>query len=104
MEYICLIFSGIFEVSMVYTMNLSHGFKILRWTIITLIFAALSLEFLSLAMANLEAGIAYSIWVAFGSIGSIILGVVMFNDRLKVSQLSFMALIIIAIIGLKIWG
>ncbi|WP_076459707.1 DMT family transporter [Limosilactobacillus caccae] len=104
MEYIYLIFSGIFEVLMVYALNCSRGFKILRWTIATLILAGLSLETLSLAMTWMEAGIAYSIWVAFGSIGSIILGVVMFHDKLKAKQLSFMALIIVAVIGLKIWG
>lgn len=104
MEYIYLICSGIFEVIMVYALNRSNGFKLLRWTITTLIFAGLSLETLSLAMTSLEAGITYSIWVAFGSIGSIILGVVMFHDKVKVTQLSFMLLIIVAVIGLKIWG
>lgn len=68
---------------MVYALNRSHGFKVLVWSTATLVLAALSLETLSLAMEGLEAGVAYSIWVAFGSIGSIVLGVVMFQDRVR---------------------
>lgn len=104
MEYIYLIASGTCEVAMVYALNRSRGFKVFLWSAITLIMAAASLECLSLSMKFLEAGIAYSIWVAFGSIGSIILGIIAFHDKVNTKQLLFMLLIIIAVIGLKIWS
>lgn len=104
MEYIYLMIAGICEVVMVYALNKSNGFKMPSWSIFTLIAAGLSLATLSMAMTNLEAGVAYSIWVAFGSIGSIILGYFAFHDRVNSKQILFMAIVIIAVIGLKMWG
>lgn len=104
MEYIYLIAAGLFEVAMVYALNKSKGFKNWLWSALTLAGAGASLGCLSLAMTTMEAGVAYSIWVAFGSIGSIILGVLIFKDQVKPIQLFFMTLVLIAVIGLKIWG
>lgn len=104
MDYIYLIIAGICEVGMVYALNKSNGFKVPSWTIFTLLAAGLSLAALSLAMTNLEAGVAYSIWVAFGSIGSIILGYFAFHDKVNLKQILCMAMIIVAVIGLKIWS
>lgn len=99
-----LIMAGTFEVGMVYALNRSNGFVELGWSGLTLLAAAASLTCLSLGMVSMEAGVAYSIWVAFGSIGAILLGAFVFHDQVNKKQLFFMALIIVAVIGLKIWG
>lgn len=99
-----LIIAGLFEVGMVYAMNRSQGFSKLLWTIITLIAATFSLLCLSLGMKTMEAGVAYSIWVAMGSIGSILLGSFVFHDKVNAKQILFMFLIIVSVVGLKIYG
>ncbi|WP_251546568.1 DMT family transporter [Limosilactobacillus caecicola] len=96
-----LIIAGLCEVGIVYSLNRSRGFHNLTWSLVTLIAATASLMNLSFSMKTLEAGVAYSIWVAFGLI---ILGQFVFNEHVNHQQMFFMGLIIIAVVGLKIWG
>ena len=98
MNIIYLILAGLFEVAMVFFLKKSDGFIQKTWSIFFVITATCSLLFLSLAMKTLEAGVAYSIWVAFGSIGSLLLGTFLFNEKIKPLQILFMALIIISVI------
>lgn len=97
-----LVFAGCAEVLMVYALKKAQGFKNKLWSVLMVVFAACSLGGLSLAMQSLDMGIAYSIWVAFGSIGSILLGAIFLGDKVNRKQLFYMALIIVAVIGLKI--
>ena len=65
MNIIYLVLSGCCEVVMVYCLKKSEGFKN-KWGFAVLGAALSSLLLLSQAMTTLEAGVAYSIWVAFG--------------------------------------
>lgn len=104
MDIIYLLLSGLFEICMVFSLKKSKGFKKKQWSILTIVLAALSLLSLSLAMKNLEAGVAYSIWVAFGSIGSLLMGSIFFKEQISHKQLIFIVLIICSVIGLKIFS
>ncbi|MDO4624634.1 MAG: SMR family transporter [Enterococcus hirae] len=64
--------------------------------------AASSLLLLSHSMNTLEAGVSYSIWVAFGSIGSMILGVFLFKEKMNWLQFASMIIILFSVIGLKL--
>ncbi len=104
MDIIYLLLSGLFEICMVFSLKKSKGFKKKQWSILTIVLAALSLLSLSLAMKTLEAGVAYSIWVAFGSIGSLLMGSIFFKEQISHKQLIFIVLIICSVIGLKIFS
>ena len=47
---------------------------------------------------------AYVMWVAFGIIGTTILGVLLFSEKLTVLQIISIILIIIGVIGLKLFA
>ncbi|HCM78212.1 MAG TPA: QacE family quaternary ammonium compound efflux SMR transporter, partial [Lactobacillus sp.] len=55
------------------------------------------------AMKTLDAGVAYSIWVSFGSIGALVVGSLVYGEKLNTKQMICVALIIVAVIGLKIF-
>lgn len=97
-----LILGGLAEVCMVYALNKSEGFKNKLWSLLVIIFTICSLTCLSIAMNHIDMGIAYSIWVGLGSVGSIILGFFVFKEKLTLQQICFMILIIVAVIGLKL--
>lgn len=104
MGLIALILAGGFEVMMVYSLNRTQGFKNKFWCFIVFVFAGLSLASLSFAMKTYEAGVAYSIWVAFGSIGAILLGLFCFKEKINLRQIAWMIVIIISVIGLKLFA
>lgn len=103
MEILILLGSGLCEVGMVYSLNRTEGFKKLAWSPLVFVFSASSFFLLSKAMTTMEAGVAYAIWVGLGSIGALFVGVKMFGDKINKKQLISIVLIVISIIGLKIF-
>ena len=55
-----------------------------------------------MALETIPIGIAYAIWSGVGIIAMAIIGIVLLNQPLTPTQLSFMALLIIGAIGLRV--
>jgi len=103
MKWLILLLAGIFEIIWAIAMKYSNGFSILIPSAITAITYVLSAIFLALALKNLPLGIAYVMWVGFGIVGTTILGVLLFHEKLTLFQMLSIILIIIGIIGLKLF-
>lgn len=69
---------------------------------ITLSFVNMGL--LALAMKGLPAGTAYAVWTGLGAVGVTIFGAVLFDEKLNLIQAGFIALIIVGVVGTKIFG
>lgn len=104
MKWIMLLLAGIFEIIWAVAMKYSNGFTVLIPSIITAITYILSAVFLALALKHLPLGMAYSMWVAFGIIGTALLGVLLFSEKLTVLQIISIILIIVGVIGLKLFA
>ena len=102
MQWILLILAGIFEVTWAIAMKSSNGFTVLLPSAITVIGYILSAVFLALALKQLPLGTAYAMWTGFGIVGTAILGVLLFNEKLSLPQVICVALIVIGIVGLKL--
>ena len=102
MQWILLILAGIFEVTWAIAMKSSNGFTVLLPSVITVIGYILSAVFLALALKQLPLGTAYAMWTGFGIVGTTILGVFLFNEKLSVPQVICVGLIVIGIVGLKL--
>lgn len=101
MKWIRLLIAGVLEVSWAVAMNCSEGFTKLVPSIITAIGYIASAIFLSMALKDLPLGTAYAIWTGIGIIGTTLLGIVLFNEKLSLPQVICVILIIIGIVGLK---
>jgi quaternary ammonium compound-resistance protein SugE len=85
-------------------MKYSNGFSILLPSVITIVTYILSAVFLALALKHLPLGIGYIMWVSFGIIGTSVLGFLLFNEKLSLLQIVSIILIIIGVIGLKLFA
>ena len=61
-----------------------------------------SIWLLAIAMKQLPLGTAYSVWVGVGAIGTVILGIVLFDEPANALRIASVALILTGIIGLKL--
>ncbi|GAB5051600.1 DMT family transporter [Pediococcus ethanolidurans] len=102
MIWIELIIAGLFETLWATTMKYSQGFTKIGFTVITVIGMILSFYFLSRATKILPLSIAYPIWTGIGAVGSIIIGVILFQDRLSPLTWMFVGLLVVSIIGIKL--
>lgn len=64
----------------------------------------LNMGLLAMAMRGIPAGTAYAIWTGLGAVGVIIGGMIIFGDRIAPVQAGFMALIVIGVMGTKLFA
>lgn len=102
MSWIFLFLAGIFEVVWASTMKLSQGFSILKYDILTIVGMLVSFGFLTLAMKKLPLGIAYPIWTGIGAVGAILVGALIFKDKVPSLTWNFVLMLVVGLIGIKV--
>ena len=100
-NWIILILAGLFEVAWVMGLKLSNGFTKPIESVITIIFAALSLYLLAVASREIPVSISYIVWVGVGAVGVFLSNVIFFGNKVTMPQIIFFIIILIGIIGLK---
>lgn len=104
MDWLILVIAGLFEVAFVTTMKLSNGFKIKRYTALTILSGALSFYLLSLALTTIALGTGYAVWTGIGAAGSVLVGMIFFKESKQLAKIFFLSCILAGVIGLKIFG
>jgi len=98
-----VIVGGMFETTWALCMDQSHGFTNALWTIATIAFIFTSVSLLNIGLKRgVPVGGGYAVWVGVGTIGSIVMGILIANDPLLLSRLVFAAIIIVGIVGVEL--
>ena len=102
MAWVILGVAGLFEVGwaigLKYTDGLTRPWPT-AWTVLAMI---ASMWLLGIAMRTLPVGTAYSVWVGVGAVGTVALGIVLFDEPANTARLVSVALIVAGIVGLKL--
>lgn len=99
--WIYLALAGCFEVIWAIGLKYTEGFSKPLPSLITIFAMAVSLYLLALALKSLPIGTAYAIWVGIGAFGTVLLGILLFQESASLPKLFFLTLLLISIIGLK---
>lgn len=102
MSWFILVIAGLLEVGWAIGLKYTDGFTKLWPSVTTLIALVASFILLGLAMRTLPVGVAYSVWVGIGVVGTAILGMVLFDEATTVLKLVSLGLICAGIMGLKL--
>jgi len=73
-------------------------------SIVPISLSFLNMALLAFAMRGISAGTAYAIWTGLGAVGVIIGGIVLFGEKVNAVQIGFMALIVIGVVGTKLFS
>ena len=102
MDWTKLIIAGIFEIGWPLGFQLSqttsHKFLWIGFSILSM---SLSGYFLWLAQKEIPIGIAYTIWTGIGALGTLMLGIMVFNDPMNLFRLASALLIVLGIVGIR---
>jgi len=101
MAWLYLIIAGVFEVVWAMGLKYSHGFTKLFPSLVTLGCMVVSFYLLALATKSLPIGTAYAIWTGVGALGTVLLGIILFNEPVNILRIVFLCLILVGILGLK---
>lgn len=101
MAWIYLLLAGLTEVAWAVGLKYTHGWTRLWPSLITGSLIVISLVLLSQALKTLPIGTGYAVWTGIGAVGTVIVGILFFNEPRTAMRLACIALILIGIIGLK---
>jgi quaternary ammonium compound-resistance protein SugE len=102
LPWLILFLAGLFEVGWAVGLKYTDGFTRPWPTLATVAAMAISLWLLGIALKSLPLGTAYAVWVGVGTIGTVILGIVLFDEPANAARLISIGLILAGIIGLKL--
>jgi multidrug transporter EmrE-like cation transporter len=102
MSWFFLFLSGITEIVAVVFIKLSHGFSKLKPTLAVILADVITFYLLSLALITLPVSTAYSVWSGITAAGTVIIGILFFNEKRNNKKIICLFLIIISVIGLKL--
>jgi quaternary ammonium compound-resistance protein SugE len=104
MNWILVVIGGIFEVAFTFClgkMKDATGAGKYLWFSLFVISLFASMTFLWKATQTLPIGTAYAVWTGIGAVGTVLIGILVFNEPASFWRLVFISTLIGSIVGLK---
>jgi quaternary ammonium compound-resistance protein SugE len=102
MSWFKLVIAGLLEVGWAIGLKYTHGFTRPVPSVLTAGAIVASMWLLASAARTIPIGTAYAVWVGIGATGAAILGILLFREPLTAARGLFLALLVVAILGLKL--
>ncbi|MBA3675806.1 MAG: multidrug efflux SMR transporter [Sphingosinicella sp.] len=80
MAWVWLILGGLFEIGFTTCLRYVDGFRNLPWTLGFLASVILSMSLLEYASRSIPMGTAYAVWGGIGALGTVLVGIIWFNE------------------------
>jgi quaternary ammonium compound-resistance protein SugE len=102
MAWLLLIVGGLFEVGFTTSLRFVDGFRNVPWTLAFLASVTVSMALLELAARSIPMGTAYAVWGGIGAVGTVIVGMIWFQEPATTIRLLLILVIVGAIAALRI--
>ncbi len=102
MSWILLFLAGLLEIGWAVGLKTTDGFRNIGPSVATAGAMILSVALLGLSMRELPLGTAYAIWTGIGTLGTVIVGIMLFGEPANLVRIGCVALIVAGICGLKL--
>jgi quaternary ammonium compound-resistance protein SugE len=102
MAWFLLLLGGLFEVGFTTSLRFVDGFRNVPWTIAFLVSVTISMALLELAARTIPMGTAYAVWGGIGALGTVVVGVIWFDEPATLIRALLILTIVAAIAGLRL--
>lgn len=105
MNWLLLVLGGLCEVAFTFCLGkakTSSGNEVYGWYLAFFITLCMSMACLMKATQTLPIGTAYAVWTGIGAVGSVIVGIFIFEEPASLLRILFLTTLIGSIIGLKV--
>jgi quaternary ammonium compound-resistance protein SugE len=102
MAWVILFVAGLFEIGWAIGLKYTDGFTRLWPTVGTLVSVVVSMGLLGVALRTLPVGTGYAVWTGIGTVGTAVLGIILFREPATAARLFCIALIVAGIVGLRL--
>jgi quaternary ammonium compound-resistance protein SugE len=102
MPWIFLILGGLFEIGFTTSLRFVDGFRNLPWTLAFLASVTVSMGLLEFAARSIPMGTAYAVWGGIGALGTVVVGILWFDEPATLIRALLILVIVAAIAGLRL--
>jgi quaternary ammonium compound-resistance protein SugE len=102
MTWVILFIAGLLEIGWAVGLKYADGFTRLWPSVATVVSLIGSMGLLAVALRTLPLGTAYAVWTGIGTVGTAVLGIVLFREPATAMRLTCIALIVAGIVGLRL--
>jgi quaternary ammonium compound-resistance protein SugE len=102
MAWVVLFVAGLLEIGWAVGLKYTDGFTRIWPTIGTVVALVASMALLGVGLRTLPLGTAYAVWTGIGTVGTAVLGIVLFREPATAMRLLYIAMIVAGIVGLKL--
>lgn len=102
MAWLLLIIAGLTEIVWAIGLKEANGFTELVPSIVTIVFLIVSFFIFAKAMKTIPIGTAYAIFTGIGAAGTVVVGILWFQEVASFGKLFFLCVLLFGIIGLKL--
>jgi quaternary ammonium compound-resistance protein SugE len=102
MAWLLLIVAGLLEVGWAVGLKYTQGFTRPGASVATIAAMVVSLALLGIAVRTLPLGTAYAVWTGIGTVGTVIVGILILGESASFTRLFCVFFIVAGIIGLKL--
>ena len=102
MSYVYLTLAIVSEIAATRLLKLSQGFSKMLVEILALFFYGLCFFFLSLSLKGIQLNLVYAIWSGVGLVGTTVLSILLFHEKVTFASLLGIALVIVGLVILNL--
>lgn len=104
MPWLVLVLAGLLEVAWASVLPTTDGLRRPGPTALFVVLLTASMALLARAAQSIPLGTAYAVWVGIGATGAALVGIVVHHEPPSVARGAFLALLVLAVVGLKLTG
>jgi quaternary ammonium compound-resistance protein SugE len=102
MAWVLVLVAGLLEVAFAICLKASKGFSEPLPTVGFIVAGAGSFWLLSLALKNIQIGVAYAVWTGIGAAGTAVIGMLLLGEARDIPKVLSLVLLLSGIIGLRL--
>ncbi len=102
MAWLLLILGGLFEIGFTTSLRFVDGFRNVPWTIAFLVSVTISMALLEVAARTIPMGTAYAVWGGIGALGTVVVGILWFDEPATLIRALLILTIVAGIAGLRL--
>ena len=102
LAWLALIAAGLLDVAWAVSMKYTQGYTRVGWSLVSLVLLGAFAFLFGRALQSLSVGTAYAVWTGIGAVGAVMMGVMLFGERLDPLRVGGIACVLIGIVALRL--